>query len=77
MKTNIATKAVEANLEVLAHDLEGALEVVKEALTAAQQGERNQAIGGLSRADRAIKTAPALLEAILAIHYRAEPQSLR
>lgn len=73
MKNNIATNAIAANLEVLEQDLANALDVVKEALADANEGERNRAIGGLSRADRAIKSAPALLEAIVAIHYRAEP----
>lgn len=73
MHTDIATKAIEANLEVLAHDLETALEIVQDAIGDIKRGERNMAIGGLSRADRQIKTAPSLLEAIVAIHIRAEP----
>lgn len=74
MKSSAADAAIAANLEVLKEDLELSLNRVTEALEAAKDGRRNEAMGTLSITDRAIRSAPGLLDAMIAIHYRAEPQ---
>jgi hypothetical protein len=72
MQTNIASQAIQANLEVLESDLETALTVVRDAIGDIKRGDRNMAVGGLSRAEGQIKTAPSIVEAIFAIHTRLE-----